>query len=188
MGNNLVTNEKSKLQTIEKYFIYFLLYSVIGWLYEVFIEYFILHNGFVNRGVLFGPYCPVYGVGTLVFLLCFGRLMKMECSRTMKIIRPFLIFIGCMVVATVLELLTSYALEFFTGSWPWDYFKYDIQFQGRIALSTSVRFGLGGVLFLYLIQPLFEKLTNLMSKNVLHIVSLCLFVIFAVDFLAWILR
>ena len=65
--------------------------------------------------------------------------------------RPILIFLGCGAVATVIELCASYLLEWITGSWPWQtYADYDINFQARVALSPSIRFGIGGVLFLYL--------------------------------------
>ena len=47
---------------------------------------------------------------------------------------------------------------------------YKINFQGRIALSPSIRFGLGGVLFLYLLQPLFERLVGLMGDKCRQIV------------------
>ncbi|MGI5825035.1 MAG: putative ABC transporter permease [Bacillota bacterium] len=177
-----------KLQTIQKYFIYFLLYSAIGWLYEVLLEYFVYQNGFINRGVLFGPYCPVYGLGTLVFLLCFNKALKAECKFWLRYLRLFLLFFGCMAVATLLELLTSYILEFFTGGWPWDYFKYDINFQGRVALSPSIRFGLGGIFFLYLVQPRFEKLTGKMSPKVLNVVFGILFGIFSCDLLVWVCK
>ena len=50
----------------ERYFLCFLSYSVLGWLYEVFLEVVVYRWGFSNRGVLFGPYCPIYGVGALV--------------------------------------------------------------------------------------------------------------------------
>ena len=54
---------------------------------------------------------------------------------------------------TAIELGTSYALEWITGSWPWQtYVDYDINFQARIALSPSIRFGIGGVFFLYCFQ------------------------------------
>ena len=52
---------QSKLQTIEKLFLYFLMAAIIGWCYEVFLEVVVYRWGFQNRGVLFGPYCPVYG-------------------------------------------------------------------------------------------------------------------------------
>lgn len=87
-----------------------------------------------------------------------------------------------MISATLLELLTSYLMEWTTGSWPWQtYVNYNYHFQGRIALSPSVRFGLGGVVFLYLIQPLFEALARKLGDKKLSIVTLCLSIILVVD-------
>ena len=60
---------ESRSSKISKYIIYFALYAFVGWLYEVFLEVVVYHWGFSNRGVLFGPYLPVYGVGALAFLL-----------------------------------------------------------------------------------------------------------------------
>lgn len=67
---------QSKLQTIEKLFLYFLMAAIIGWCYEVFLEVVVYRWGFQNRGVLFGPYCPVYGVGMLAFCSALENLQK----------------------------------------------------------------------------------------------------------------
>lgn len=45
----------------------FLVFCVIGWIYEVLVFYFELGYGFVNRGFLFGPWLPVYGCGSKIF-------------------------------------------------------------------------------------------------------------------------
>lgn len=69
-----------------------------------------------------------------------------------------LLFVGCMVSATLVELGASYLCEALTGSWPWQtYVNYRYHFQGRIALSPSIRFGLGGLFFLYILQPLLDR-------------------------------
>ena len=60
-----MSEKQSRVQTVEKLFLYFLMAAVIGWCYEVFLEVVVYRWGFDNRGVLFGPYCPVYGVGML---------------------------------------------------------------------------------------------------------------------------
>ena len=73
------TKEK-KLQMVQRLFLYFMMAAVIGWCYEVFLEVVVYHWGFHNRGVLFGPYCPVYGVGMLAFLSCFGKFVQMPLS------------------------------------------------------------------------------------------------------------
>lgn len=69
---------------IQRGFLYFLLYSFVGWVYEIFLEVVVYRWGYSDRGVLFGPYCPVYGVGALVFLLCFGRLMARSGSPAFR--------------------------------------------------------------------------------------------------------
>ena len=143
--------------------LWFLAYSVLGWAYEVFLEVVVYRWGFSDRGVLFGPYCPVYGFGALAFLLFFRKFTR---SRRPLWVRLTGTFLGCMVVATLIELASSYLLEWLTGSWPWQtYVDYGIQFQGRIALSPSIRFGLGGLVFLFLLQPLLERATDALPEK-----------------------
>lgn len=157
------------LDKFKKYYLYFMMYAIIGWCYEVFLEVFIYRWGFTNRGVLFGPYCPVYGVGAIVFIFTIGRILKNK-NWKQKILLIPVVFLGCMLIATIIELITSYLCEAVMGSWPWQtYASYKYNFQARIALSPSLRFGLGGVLFLYLLQPLFEKILNKFSKKVIDV-------------------
>lgn len=69
------------LRKLQEIYLYFFLYCVIGWLYEVFLEAMIYRWGFSNRGILFGPYLPIYGIGALVLLLCFGRYVQKPAKR-----------------------------------------------------------------------------------------------------------
>ena len=177
---------RTRMEAFQALFLYFLLYSIIGWAYEVFLEVVVYRWGYSDRGVLLGPYCPVYGVGALAFLLCFGWLLKKRGGLLFRlVIRPAALFVGCMAVATAIELATSYILEALTGAWPWQtYVNYPIHFQGRIALSPSIRFGLGGMLFLLLLQPLFEGLVGTMSPRLRQGVSRSLAVLFVLDMAA----
>ena len=174
---------QSRQGAVQALFLYFLLYSVIGWAYEVFLEVVVYRWGYSDRGVLLGPYCPVYGVGALAFLLCFGWLLKKEGGVLLRwVVRPLALFVGCMAVATAIELVTSYILEALTGAWPWQtYVNYGVNFQGRIALSPSIRFGLGGLLFLLVLQPLFEKLVGAMSPRLRARAFWVLAALFALD-------
>ena len=172
---------KKNINNIKKYFLIFLVYSIIGWCYEVFLEVFIYKWGFTNRGVLFGPYCPVYGFGALAFIICFNRFLKDKSLKQKLIMIPF-IFLGCMGVATFIELITSYICEFFTGSWPWQtYADYKINFQARIALSPSIRFGLGGLVFLYILQPFLDKMFSNISIKMLNILTIIFTIILFID-------
>ena len=168
------------MKKVNNYIIYFMLYAMIGWIYEVFLEVVVYHWGFSNRGVLFGPWLPVYGFGALIFIFTIYPLIK-DKKYPKKLYYIPLVFIGCMLSATILELLTSYICEFFTGSWPWQtYADYKINFQARIALSPSIRFGLGGVVFLYVLQPLFERLCHKLGDKV-KIVSYIIIVLLIID-------
>ena len=73
---------KTMVRRFQEIYLYFFLYCVIGWLYEVFLEVVVYRWGFSNRGILFGPYLPIYGIGALVFLLCFGRYVQKPVSYT----------------------------------------------------------------------------------------------------------
>ena len=62
---------------LSNYYIIFLVYALIGWLYEVFLLWFVMPPyHFVNRGVLLGPFLPIYGFGVLLLLLCLKKFMS----------------------------------------------------------------------------------------------------------------
>lgn len=166
---------------MKKYPIYFMLYAIIGWCYEVFLEVVVYRWGFSNRGFLFGPYCPVYGFGALTFIILLSKLKKKEIKIWKINITPLLVFLGIIIISTTIELVASYLLEMITGGWLWDYNSYSFNFQGRIALNPSVRFGLGGMLFMYVLQPLFEKLCNKLGDKKVNIISTLCCTIILVD-------
>ena len=164
-----------------EYFLYFIMYSVFGWLYEVFLEVVVYRWGFSNRGVLFGPWCVVYGVGALILIFSLSGLQKKKLYLGRIPVTPFLVFIGIVVITTIVELIASYIMEFTQGGWLWDYTRFSFNFQGRIALNPSIRFGIGGMVFLYLLQPLFRKLTDRMNGKVLYTTAGILLALFTAD-------
>ena len=147
------------------WFLCFLSFCFIGWVYEVLVFKFELGYGFVNRGFLFGPWLPVYGCGGMIILFSMKKL-KMKTIRVGKVnITPLLCFISIILLCTTVELLTSYLMELATGSWLWDYTNDGPNFQGRIALKSSVRFGLIGMAVLYGGWPVLDKLFVSLKNN-----------------------
>ena len=173
-------NQK-KLRTAAEYFIYFMMYSVLGWLYEVFLEVVVYRWGFSNRGVLFGPYCVIYGFGALLLILSLSWLQKRRIYAGKLLITPLLVFIGIVAITTVVELIGSYIMEFTAGDWLWDYRRFAFNFEGRIALNPSIRFGIGGMVFLYLLQPLFRRLCSKFSERAVYATAAVLALIFLCD-------
>ena len=176
------------MKKIKEYYLYFMMYAIIGWIYEVFLEVVVYKWGFSNRGVLFGPWLPVYGFGALAFIFTIYKLIKDKPLKKKIILIP-VVFLGCMLIATLLELFTSYLCEWTMCSWPQQtYANYKYNFQARIALSPSIRFGIGGVIFLYLLQPLFEKLIKKLGDKKVDIIFYIIGSLFLIDLIVKVIK
>lgn len=176
------------MKKIQDYFLYFMFYSVIGWIYEVFLEVVVYRWGFSNRGVLTGPYCVVYGFGAVILLAALQGLMKKKILCGPVNVTPVFVFGGIVVITTVIELIASYLMEFTLGSWQWDYTRFAFDFQGRIAPNPSIRFGIGGMVILYLLHPLARRFTEHTSLKVQRTAALICLAVLAADCIHLILK
>ena len=94
---------EEQMKKVQDYFLYFMLYSVIGWIYEVFLEVVVYRWGFSNRGALFGPYCVVYGFGAVILLLTLSGLMKKKLRLGPVPVTPVFVFLGIVLITTELS-------------------------------------------------------------------------------------
>ena len=180
--------KKARIDAFQTWFLYFWTYCVLGWCYEVFLEVVVYRWGFSNRGFLWGPYLPVYGVGALLILGCLGRLKNRPLRVGRVNLMPAVVFLAVVALTTVVELIASYLLEGTTGGWLWDYTRYTIQRQGRICLSASLRFGVGGMVILYGLQPLLEKGVGQLGGRRRRVVFVVLFTVFVLDCIVRVVR
>ena len=180
--------KQGRLAKAAAWFLFFWVYCVIGWCYEVFLEVVVYRWGFSNRGLLWGPYLPVYGVGAALLLLCLRPLMRRKLRLGQANVTPLIVFLAVVLLTTAVELAASYLLEWTTGGWLWDYTGYAIQWQGRICLSASLRFGIGGIIALYLFQPLLEKAVARLGERRCVLLGGVLFAVFAADWLIQLVR
>lgn len=163
-----------------QYFNLFIICSVIGWIYEC-TYCAIRGKHWDNRGFLYGPVCPIYGVGIIGFLMICHRLRSFGIEYSA--IPWWIIFLSCMFGSAVMEYLTSYALEkLFHARW-WDYRDMPLNIRGRICLPASLFFGAAGVLFSRIIFPYMEGLLAdfNFSISAQEILSLILMAVFAAD-------
>jgi len=96
-------------------YITFCVYALIGWIYEV-SWYLIFERRFVNRGVLFGPFLPIYGFGMLILLLLLRKFMKKKHLSGNVIYTSIAIFvILTFIFTTIIEYTTPkiYSVSFF---------------------------------------------------------------------------
>ena len=88
MAKEFYTTEKAELisQSMQSVFplflsLFFFTFSFAGWLWEVLLHVFTDH-AVVNRGVLYGPWLPIYGFGgvLIVLLLAGSPGIRIRCS------------------------------------------------------------------------------------------------------------
>lgn len=147
----------------------FFIYSFLGWMYES--TYVSLRKkSWVNRGFLNGPVIPIYGAGATLVYIVFWQYRG----------QPLLVFVGGMILATILEYFTSWIMEvLFHARW-WDYRKFKFNIKGRICLLVSLFWGILSILMTELIQPKVVKILNYIPiKEGTYIAYLILLVFFA---------
>ncbi len=147
-----------RMEKLKKYFLLFVMYSMMGWIMEVLLALICLRK-FVNRGVLIGPYLPIYGVGCLLILLLVQRYKN----------KPWLLVICSMLICSALEYVTSFLLEaIFNTRW-WDYSNNFMNLNGRICIETTALFGVLGAFIVYVVNPVFMKLIYKMPNSMINI-------------------
>ena len=155
-------------------FAFFLLmvYSLLGWCGEMIYCSAGQRKLCEKRGFLNGPICPIYGHGALVVLLCLNGGCK----------NPLLTFLLGAILTSLVEYVTSYAMEkLFHMRW-WDYSQYKFQINGRICLLNSTLFGLASVFLCHFANPpIASWLTKLLSSGVAVPLALVLLALYLAD-------
>ena len=164
-GINLITYEP-----LIQLLAYFYIYAFTGWCVE--IAYHALTKGhFVNRGMLTGPVCPIYGAGMGIMLIA---------------MRPFTdswlwSILGSIVICTALELIVGLALRWlFHAQW-WDYSNEPFNIAGLICLRFSIAWGFGGAFLIKVVHPLVEDLVALIPLGLLFVLVVIASVIILAD-------
>ncbi len=148
----------------------FVIYAFLGWCTEV--AYAALNTGkFVNRGFLNGPVCPVYGCGVLVVIVVLTPLKY-----------SFLIlFIGSILLTSIIEFITGFLLEkLFHNQW-WDYSEQPFNICGYVCLKFSILWGIACVLVMDVVHPTIYAVLKVVPKLPGTIILVILCIVFVVD-------
>lgn len=160
------------LQAFYEILWYFLLYAFLGWCCEV-IFCTVNTGKLVNRGFLYGPLCPIYGFGGLLFVLLLGRAESLV-----------LIYLGSVVLASALELVAGFLLkQLFKISW-WDYSDEPFNVRGYICLKFSLLWGVAGLVLLRVVQPLLTAFVGFIPSGLGWVLLAVLYAVLLADLLA----
>ena len=153
-------------------FLSFIVYSMIGWLMEVICK-LIQYKRFINRGFMIGPWCPIYGIGSISLILLLDNYKN----------NPVVLFFMAILICSVIEYTISFVMEkLFNARW-WDYSSKKFNINGRICLNTMIPFGILGVLVVYFVHPFISNLLSKIPLNILDILVYSILTIFIIDFI-----
>ena len=163
-----------------RFVIFFTIFAVTGYLLEAFSSVFSIathpeKRKLSNRGFLFGPYLPIYGFGGVIMIVLSQHIPQDNFVLT---------FLVAMAMGVMLEYVTSFALEkIFHLRW-WDYSQTDkFNIHGRVCLRNALKFGVGGLIFVYLLLPGLNNLIDLMPWNLQVAIALIMTIVYSVDFI-----
>lgn len=130
----------------------FLLYSILGFLLET-IRSFLVNSKFTS-GILYGPWTPIYGIGIVIVILISNYLFAhLHLSRWVE---TFITFVIITLILTLLEWIGGILIEKIFHTVFWDYSKEAFSIGKYISLSKSLMWGVGSILFIYVLKPLLE--------------------------------
>ena len=158
------------LKEFEIFSLLFFIYSFLGWCMEV-VRILTNEKKLVNRGVLVGPYCPIYGCGVLAITILLNKYQDDMVAT----------FIFAVLICALLEYFTSYFLEKIFGARWWDYSDRKMNINGRICLENLAAFGLLGCYIVYISNPILVGLLELMNPTLMTILTFSLIAIFILD-------
>ena len=156
---------------------WFLTYSMMGWLVESIYMSFCNHK-ITNRGFAKGPFCPIYGFGALTVFF---------------ILRPYsdnsilLFFLGSF-LATTLEFLTALVMKRIFGEIWWDYHEKPFNYRGIICLESSIAWGFYTLFLFMFLQNIVAAFVGMIPVRAGRVIGNLILIGYIMDFSATIYR
>lgn len=156
---------------------WFLAYSMMGWLVESIYMSFCNHK-ITNRGFAKGPFCPIYGFGALTVFF---------------VLRPYsdnsilLFFLGSF-LATTLEFLTALVMKHIFGEIWWDYHEKPFNYRGIICLESSIAWGFYTLFLFMFLQNIVAAFVAMIPVRAGRVIGNLILIGYIMDFSATIYR
>ncbi|MGI5885565.1 MAG: putative ABC transporter permease, partial [Candidatus Spyradocola sp.] len=150
----------------------FYLGSFLGVVVEV-LWCLLIHGYIESRTALvYGPFNPLYGVGSVALTLALYRYRNRG---------PWLSFLSGMLVGSAVEYGCSFLQELVLGSRSWDYSHLPFNLNGRICLLYSIFWGALGVLWIKRLYPLMAKWILKIPNRIGKVLTWVILAFFVVD-------
>ena len=156
---------------------WFLTYSMMGWLVESIYMSFCNHK-ITNRGFAKGPFCPIYGFGALTVFF----VLRPSSDNSI-----LLFFLGSF-LATTLEFLTALVMKRIFGEIWWDYHEKPFNYRGIICLESSIAWGFYTLFLFMFLQNIVAAFVAMIPVRAGRVIGNLILIGYIMDFSATIYR
>lgn len=141
--------------SIWKLFVYFIIYSVLGYVVETLFALATMRVWECRQSFLYGPFLGIYGIGAVLIIL-FSQYFKESI---------FKLFLAGYIIGTITEYIVSFAVETIIGVKWWDYSGKILNVNGRVCLLYSIFWGFLTVLLVKGVNPKIDKMCNKLQEK-----------------------
>ena len=135
---------------------YFIIYSVVGYLLETVFAIVMYGELESRQGFLYGPVCPIYGGGAVIMIVALQKFKK----------NGYSIFLGGIIVGSIVEYFISWCGEAFLNIRWWDYSGRFLNINGRICLLYSFYWGVIAIYLMKSLNPNIDKMINWLKTKI----------------------
>lgn len=150
----------------------FFIYSFIGWCIEVCYSAF-RQRKFVNRGFVNSPLCPIYGFGAVLYAVFLPELTE----------NPFFLFLGGLILATLLEYSTGMLMEKIFQKKLWDYSGIKFNLSGYVCARYSLLWGVLTLVTMLFSNPFLCRILHMIPYPVTLVIQWVAVALLLLDFL-----
>ncbi|MDD6207699.1 MAG: putative ABC transporter permease [Clostridiales bacterium] len=149
----------------------FFLFSFLGWVMECIVITY-QDKKITNRGFVRGPFCIIYGFGSLIGYRILSPLMG----------HLVILFLAGAISATLFELLTAKVMLRLFGEFWWDYSNKPFNYKGILCLESTLAWGAIAVLLCLYLHDAVLNLVTRISYTSAFVAATILTVTYVIDF------
>lgn len=161
-----------KKQTLHQIVWYMLIFSILGLIIETIYGYVTTGILESRKGLILGPFCPIYGAGAVIILLLLDKYKGHKAK----------LFIYGAILGSFIEYILSFILEAMYGSRFWSYSNF-MNINGRICLLYSVFWGVLSIILIEFVKKYIDKIIDKIKGKARVITDIALIIFFLIDIL-----
>lgn len=167
-----IATDYHRRYTVNSLVLLFIGYSMIGWIWEVLLG-LAAGGQFVNRGMMHGPWLPIYGTGGVLVMIALKKWID----------KPWLVFVLASLMCGTIEYVTASVMQNMMGESWWSYDGYFLNLDGKVCVEGIILFGLGCCVSIYFLAPVLDRLFNKIPARIQRVICIVLAVLFLVDYI-----